>query len=374
MSDSKEHGAALSTEYAVCVFAILGSIAIVVTALALGASFFIPLTIALLLFVLLTATIQWIATREWRGHTCPRWLAHILGIGAVILGLFVAVTIIGRQASQVTTAIPKYQERFASIFERFVSVVGEENAKMAKEQLSSIDLSGIAVDAADQAGGFLGGLVLVILYIAFMLAERGPMARKLRLAIGDQEQHVRIQKVAGEVVNALQLYVGVKTLCSAMTGTLCYLVLRFVGLDFAETWGLLTFGLNFIPSIGAILAVFFPAVVALVQFEAIGPFMAVVLGCGLVQFVIGNIFDPAIMGRRLNLAPFMVILSLTVWSTLWGIAGAFLSVPITVCLLIVFGHIPAIRPLAILMSGDGLLPPLESAPDRVENLPNNESP
>ncbi|WP_164658933.1 AI-2E family transporter [Tropicibacter sp. Alg240-R139] len=363
MDKKEEHISGLSTQYAVSVFAILGSIAIIVTALILGATFFIPLSIALLLFVLLTATIQWITSLEWRGYSCPRWLAHILAICGVILGLFGAATIIGRQASQVAAAVPLYQERFAQIFQRIISVVGEENAKMAKEQLSSLNISGVAVDAADQAGGFLGGLILVILYIAFMLAEAKPMTRKMSLAFRDSERHERIQRVSKEVVSALQLYVGVKTLCSAVAGALCYTILRLVGLDFAETWALLTFALNFIPSIGAIVAVLFPAIVALLQFESIGPLSFVLLGCGLVQFVVGNIVEPAIMGRRLNLAPFMVILSLTVWSTIWGIAGAFLSVPITVCLLIAFGHVPAGRPLAILMSGDGLLPQPEPSCD-----------
>ncbi len=361
MDNTEQCVSGRSTPYAVSVFCILGSMAIVITALILGASFFIPLSIALLLFVLLTATIQWFTSLEWRGHSCPRWLAHILAISGVILGLFGAATIIGRQASQVAAAVPLYQERFAQIFQKIISVAGEENAKMAKEQLSSLDVSGVAVDAADQAGGFLGGLILVILYIAFMLVEAKPMSRKLPLAFRDRERHARIQHVSKEIVSALQLYVGVKTLSSTMAGALCYTVLRLIGLDFAETWALLTFALNFIPSIGAIAAVLLPAIVALVQFESIGPLLIVVLGCGLAQFVVGNIVEPAIMGRRLNLAPFMVILSLTVWSTIWGIAGAFLSVPITVCLLIVFGHVPAVRPLAILVSGDGLLPPSDSS-------------
>lgn len=356
MAKNESRSSGLSMQYAVGVFSVLGSIAIVVTALILGASLFIPLTIALLLFVLLTATIQWIASLEWRGHSCPHWLAHILAISAVILGLFGAAAVVGRQASQVASAVPLYQERFAQVFEKAISVLGKQNASLAKEQLGSLDLSGVAVDAADQAGGFLGGLILVFLYIAFMLAEAKPMRRKISLAFQDAEQHARIQRISKEVVGALQLYVGVKTLCSAVAGALCYTVLRLVGLDFAETWALLTFALNFIPSIGAIVAVLLPATVALVQFDSIGPLLVVLLGCGLVQFVVGNIVEPAIMGRRLNLAPFMVILSLTVWSTIWGIAGAFLSVPITVCLLIAFGQVPAVRPLAVLMSGDGLLP------------------
>ena len=134
---------------------------------------------------------------------------------------------------------------------------------------------------------------------------------------------------------------------SALTGLFSYAIFRFLGLEFAETWAVLTFALNFIPSIGSVIAVVFPAVVSLVQFDTIGPFLTIVMGCGLVQFLIGNILDPAMLGRSLNLSTLMVILALTFWSAVWGIIGAFLSVPLTVCILIVLSNVPATRHLAL---------------------------
>ena len=106
---------------------------------------------------------------------------------------------------------------------------------------------------------------------------------------------------------------------------------------------------------GSIIAVIFPSLIALVQFESIGPFLMIILGCGTLQFLIGNFLDPALLGRSLNMSTFLVILALMFWTTIWGLIGAFLSVPLTVCILIVFSHIPALRPIAILMSLDGRL-------------------
>ena len=154
---------------------------------------------------------------------------------------------------------------------------------------------------------------------------------------------------------SLQRYVGVKTLISLITAGISYSIFRLLGLEYAETWAVLTFALNFIPSIGSIIAVIFPAMIALVQFESIAPFLVVVLGCGTIQFLIGNFLDPALLGRSLNMSTFLVILALMFWTTVWGLIGAFLSVPLTVCILIVFSHIPALRPVAILMSLDGRL-------------------
>lgn len=363
MNDTEQSGLSAFKDTSLGIFATLGSLALIVTGLILGASILIPLSIALLLFVLLTAIFQWFASRKILGLSCPPWLAHVLGIGAVFLSLFVMVMILGRQAEQVQAAIPRYQERFVGIVEKIVSLVGQDNATMVKQKLSRVDLSGVAVDAVDQAGGFLGGLVLVVLYVAFMMAERRAMTKKLPIALGDRTLHTHVLHILREITDAMQLYVGVKTLCSTLAALGTFVLLHFVGLDFAETWALLAFALNFIPTIGAVLAIALPALVALVQFETLGPFLIVLLGCGLVQFLVGGVLEPTIMGRRLNLAPFMVIVSLVVWGTLWGMAGAFLSVPMTVCILIVFGHIPATRPVAVLMSGDGILPTVEPVPE-----------
>jgi len=87
------------------------------------------------------------------------------------------------------------------------------------------------------------------------------------------------------------------------------------------------FFLNFIPNIGSVLGVIFPALVALVQFDTITPFILVVPGFGGAQFVIGNVVEPAYMGKSLNLGCFMILLSLTFWGSIRGIAGMFLSVP-----------------------------------------------
>ncbi len=181
------------------------------------------------------------------------------------------------------------------------------------------------------------------------------MKRKLAIASPDREVNEGIGRAVQGISVGLQQYVGIKTFVSALTGLLCYVVMKLVGLDFAETWGVLAFALNFIPSIGSMLAVALPAIVSLVQFETLTPFLIIVAGCGMVQFVIGNIVEPAMTGKKLNLSPMMVILALTLWTALWGIPGAFLSVPITVCVMIVLSHVPGAKWAAVLMSGDGKL-------------------
>jgi len=72
-----------------------------------------------------------------------------------------------------------------------------------------------------------------------------------------------------------------------------------------------------------------------------------------VQIAIGNILEPRMMGNSLNLSAIVVLLSLAIWGSIWGIAGMFLSVPITVLLMIIFSNVPQTRAIAILLSSDG---------------------
>lgn len=326
-----------------------------VVGLVYGAGFLVPLAFATLIVVLLTAVIDRVAAVRIAGFAMPGWLATLMGILFVSAGAAIVVLILGGQAEQVSAAAPRYADRFEAILAGLVALVGQENAQTARDALAEADLTGWLAGAMDSAGGFLSGLFLVMLYIPFMMVERSPMVKKLDIIGPDERTGKDVRALIASISLGLQRYVGIKTFVSVLTGLFCYAVMKPLGLDFAETWAVLAFALNFIPSVGSILGVVFPAIVALVQFDTLTPFLIIVLGCGTVQFAIGNILEPALTGRSLNISTFLVILALTFWTSIWGVAGAFLSVPITVCLLIVVSHIPALRWLAVLMSGDGRL-------------------
>lgn len=334
-----------------------------VVGLVYGAGFLMPLVFAILVFVLLTAVIDQIAGRSLLGRPVPGWLAHVLGITLVLAGAVLAVEILIAQASAVAAAIPAYQGRFEEQAGRLAAMLGDQNAAAMREAIASISMPRVAARALGPAGSFLAFVFLVGLYLPFMLVERGPMVRKIAVAAPDARSGRKIDHMIHSITVGLQTYVKVKTFASLLTGLFSYAVMKPMGLQFAETWALLAFALNYIPSIGSILGVVFPSLVALIQFDTITPFLVIALGCGAVQFVIGNILEPAIAGRSLNMSPLVIILGLTFWGSVWGVVGALLSVPITTCVMIVLANIPEMRWLAVLMSGDGDLGADEHGPD-----------
>ncbi len=326
-------------------------ITLIVVGLYAGSAFLIPLTMALLINVLIIA----LSDRVIAVTRAPVWLANIAGVTVVLAGLFMIMYIVGSQATQFARSVTTYESQFDGAVERVTGLVGNDVTKFIRDNLVSLDMTYVARILLGSATSLLNHFFLISLYVAFLMAERLAFRKKIQLAAGNPLAGAEFAAILDAITDSLQRYVGVKTFISLITAGISYAVFRLLGLEYAETWAVLTFALNFIPSIGSIIAVVFPAMIALVQYETIGPFLIIVFGCGTIQFLIGNFLDPALLGRSLNMSTFLVILALTFWTTVWGLIGAFLSVPLTVCILIVFSHIPALRPVAILMSLDGQL-------------------
>jgi len=134
---------------------------------------------------------------------------------------------------------------------------------------------------------------------------------------------------------------------------LSYIILIFLGVDYSEFWAFLIFLLNYIPTVGSLIATIFPALLALIQFESFTYFLIVFVSIALIQFIIGNIIEPRLMGRSLNLSALVVLFSLALWGSIWGVVGMFLCVPITVILMIIFSNFEKTRPIAVLLSSNG---------------------
>lgn len=159
--------------------------------------------------------------------------------------------------------------------------------------------------------------------------------------------------VLNKVDKSISGYLTLKTLVSVITGVLSYAALFIIGVKAAAFWAFLIFLLNYIPTIGSLIATLFPAIFAMLQFGDFVPALWVLFIVGAIQLIVGNIVEPKVMGNSLNISALTVILALSFWGALWGITGMILSVPITVIMIIVFSEFPSTRPVAIMLSEKG---------------------
>ncbi|MDA4845142.1 AI-2E family transporter [Hoeflea poritis] len=326
--------------------AIIGSI--VLALLYFGRDFIVPIVIAGLLTSLFSYGI-----RQLTRVGTPSWLATMLVLSAGTLALTIVGMVFINQSEAFQQAWPSYSERLSGLATELRNKTSDEFADYVQQSLSQIELAPIIAGFANSAGGYLGGLVQVLLYLAFMLVERGRFAAKLAALVSNGDKSRKVTELFASVNQSIRRYLFIKSVVSALTAGLCYLVLKLYGVHFSELSGLLIFILNFIPYVGSFIATVMPALLALLQFETVWPFVQITLLLVGVQFLVGNIIEPTFTGRTLNLSPLAVILSLTFWSTLWGVEGAFLSVPLTVSLAIVCSHVPSLHAVAVVLSEDG---------------------
>ncbi len=329
---------------------------IVLTILVAGRSFLIPIAVALVLFNLLAALINHVTKVRILGWSVPRPIAMAVGLIVVVYLPFLIASVFSSQVDAVVAASPRYFGRIESIAGAAAEYLGHDLADDLRRGLTEINLGARIPAVLGSAGTIITSITLIAIYVAFMFVERGAFHAKFERLFPDPARAEEMRTVLGSIGQSVQRYFFIKLFVSVLTGAGAYAVMKSVGLDFAETWAVLTVLFNFIPNIGSVVATIFPAAVALVQFDTPGPFFIIVFGIIAIQFVVGNFVEPPLMGRSLNLSPLVIILSLTFWAFVWGIVGMLLSVPIMVMVLIVCSHVPAWRPVALLLSRDGEIP------------------
>jgi AI-2 transport protein TqsA len=305
--------------------AIVGAAAVVVLAAGLKAAsqIFLPIVFSVFLGIL-----AWPLLAGLLRLRVPRWLAIPLVVLAVTGGLLGVASLLGTSLAAFTAELPRYQAALASTMAGLEQDLIEAGLPADFKLGSLLDPAQILEWAGRSLRGIVGALsntLLVVFLLVFVLLEGGSIGRKLHVAIVDTAAIARLDGFAATI----QSYLVLKTIVSAGTGLCIGLGLWLIGLDFPFLWGLVAFLLNFIPSVGSIVAGAPAILLALVQFGPGGALGVATLFL-VVNLTIGNLIEPRVMGDELGLSPLVVLLSLLVWGWIWGPMGMLLAVPMTV--------------------------------------------
>jgi len=287
------------------------------------------------------------------GRSLPSAAGLVLAFLSVIALSFLLFSIIADNAMRVAEITPRYQSRLLAIQSELFLAVGIEQPPAFRQFLGGFDIPGAVALLATNLASLLKNAVLIFIFGLFLLLETRYIPAKIAALFPSEDRRVRVQGILKRVDRDIQTYFGVKTAISLITAILSYGVMRFIHLDFAAFWALLIFILNFIPTIGSIVATAFPVLLALVQFEEWQPVIILLVGITVIQQSFGSIIEPHLMGMTLNLSPLVVVMSLILWGMLWGVVGMFLCVPITVMTVIILANFPNTNWVAILLSKEG---------------------
>ncbi|QJQ95397.1 MULTISPECIES: AI-2E family transporter [Halomonadaceae] len=324
----------------------LAALIVIIAGMKLGADLLVPLLLALFIAVVCTSPVQWMH-RHGVGLQTAVWLT-LLVLGSFLLLL---VTFLVNSFGTFIEAWPELEERLEAIYLHLLNWMASNEMAGQPGQLAdwmdSIDLSHWLPTFLGELGNLLMQSVIVALLVVFMLFETMNFRRKVAHALEDPIPSLRR---FSEFSLTLKRYLAVKTMISLVTGVLVWLACVLVGVDFPLLWATLAFGLNYIPNIGSALAAVPPVLLLLLSPDA-GWGSAVVLASAYlaINFVMGNLIEPRVMGRALGLSTFVAFLSLVVWGWLLGTVGMLLSVLLTMTLKIALESHPDTRWIARLL-------------------------
>jgi predicted PurR-regulated permease PerM len=303
----------------------------------------IPLVIAWLLTFILGPAINAMTHRKVPLPIAIT-LVMILLCGIVFAG---SIFLHGRVVT-IIAEFPKYEERFVHLSGEMTSLI-----PLKYNPLTDFDWTLTVREALVTLSGslfsILSNLVLVMIFLVFLLSGKPYAKLKMGRALSDQRAG-QLNRIISSISSEISRYLSVLVLISLSTGSLIWLALTVIGVDFPITWGALAFFLNFIPTLGSIVASIPPILLALIQYyPSPWPGVITLLAILAIQMTIGNLIAPKILGDRLHLSPVVILVSLLFWGWLWGIVGALMAVPIASAIKITCENIDELKPISIMM-------------------------
>lgn len=326
-----------------------------------GRSILIPLLVAIFLWYLINAIAAYfrkILPFAYCVKNCPTFWPGFFNVLSILLSatslcwLFYAfATQINPMFSELVTRIPEIQTKLINISTYTFHQLG-----LTFDINMFPNLTDIVKTVGASAANLATSLGMILIYILFLFVEQSTFHKKLDNLFETKSKNNKFKFIIDSFDKNMKKYLFVKTVLAAATGVGAYIWLRLIGLEFAGVWAFLVFIMNYIPTIGSIVACALPILYAMISGDSLNlPFLTAG-GLIVLEIIFGNILDPKMMGKTLNLSTLAILINLVFWGLLWGIAGMFFSVPILAAIFIITAQFDSTRWIAVLLSADGRIP------------------
>lgn len=335
---------------------------VVIALLYFGRAILAPFALAVFLFLIIEGFARVI---DERSDLLKRGWSRFLAILTVLGGFIGFIVLLARGVAQFSGQAADYERKINQLITDSYNLFQLGEAPSLTELVFNETGQRFFGTIANATSSLTGDLVLILIYVAFLFLAQSAWPKKLDRIFPEGEQRDQVRGIGDEARKGIETYLWTQTVISAMITVLTYITLMLLGLENVLFLCALIFILNYIPTIGSIVAALVPPLFALVQpdipawIPGTEPqdtyiFAALVFaGVSFWQFSIGNFVQPRIMGDTLNLSALVVLLALAIWGAIWGIPGMFLSAPLTVLMMILFAQSDSTRWIAILLSANG---------------------
>jgi predicted PurR-regulated permease PerM len=336
----------------------LACVIVVIAGLKLAAGFLVPVVVAFFLSILSFPLMHWLMTKKF-----PHTLALIVTVGAIAVSLGLMVYAAASLLSKFREEVPGYVHRLKVYVDdsgKWLEARGVEGASETANQLFDVqsiiglvahqdvmkNLASMVGTTFGTVATWLASTIIVLVIMMFILMEAPGTKNRARVVeqAGGPNLGVLLQSATD-----IQKYLGVKTLISAATGVLAFILCWAFGLKYPLLWGILAFVFNYIPAVGST-AAGLPAVVeALVQ-HGVGAAAGVLIGYAAINFCLDSLLQPMLMGRRFGISGLVIVLSVIFWGWLWGPAGMFLAIPLTMMIKVILENTDEFRWVSVAMA------------------------
>ncbi len=317
-------------------------------ALYLARSVMTPVAFALFIIALVWPLQRRLKTR------LPQLVAILLtaavALFAIGIGCWLIVWGFGRIAQWVIANSARLQDLYLHLAD-LLEQRGLYAAELIAEQFNMSWIVGVVRGIGASLQGIVSFALVTFIFVILGLLELEPLGRRLG-RIGDGTFGAAAIDVAAQIAGRLQTYMLVRFGMSVLTGLGFWAFTAAYGLELQREWGVIAFVLNFIPFIGSFIATLLPTLFAAAQYESFSSAVWVFLGLNVVQFIVGSYIEPRVAGAAVSISPFMVLFAVFFWAMLWGIAGAFIGVPILIALASLCAKNPVTRGIEIVLSAD----------------------
>jgi AI-2 transport protein TqsA len=313
----------------------------------------VPFVLAVIIWFMIRQVQRLIGRIKFHHRPLPLWLRGSLAFLSIFLVLGLMGMLLSNNIRGIFEVLPHYEQNVLLIKADLERSTGLDLTEYSGRITSDMEIGSILTTVLNAFTALLGNAFMVLIYVAFLMLEERNAKQKFMAMYKGGGRPEKALSIIGQVDRSLSQYVTLKTMVSLLTGALSFIALQIIGVDFAFFWAFLIFLLNYIPTIGSLIATIFPTLVAALQFASIGPALWVLASVGAIQVLVGNVLEPRLMGNSLNVSSLVVILSLAFWGSIWGVLGMILSVPITVMMVIIMAQFERTRWVAVMLSDRG---------------------
>jgi predicted PurR-regulated permease PerM len=295
---------------------------------------------------------------------------------AVVLSVLIfggAAVFIVDNATAFGGQLVAYTPRLNGLIARVAGMVGVDVPPTVTQLVHQLNPTSYLGQVARGLQSFASTAAFVLVYLGFIIASRRGWERKTVNLFATRDQRQDAVDAFLRIRNGVEQYLWVQTITGLMIAAASWAAMAVIGLDNALFWAILIFIASYIPVVGGIVAVAAPPIFALVQFETLWQAIGLFVVLQVIGMFVGNVVQPRMQGRSLNMDPIVLLLALAFWSAIWGLPGAFLSTPLTTVTMVILAQFAGTRWIAVLLSADGdpgqlktqaVEPPSESGPAR----------